>query len=237
MSTQHKTDFVDVDVTEEEVHGYLEQNPDFFERHSALLGSLRLPHNAGGTVSLVERQVSLLRQRDLKLERQLKELLEVARDNDALAGKIHALVLSLLAAGDLVTTLAAIEESLRTAFDADHSILVLFGDPDAYGEVSVGRFFKPVAREDDGVQTFDTFLAGSGPRCGQVRDAQRDFLFGKSADEIGSAALIPLGDKSELGFLVIGSNDAERFHPGMSIDFLNRLGELVATAVRRFQTG
>ena len=46
-------------------------------------------------------------------------------------------------------------------------------------------------------------------------------------------ALVPLGKKSELGFLAIGSVAADRFHPGMSIDFLTRLGELVTEAIRR----
>ena len=78
------------------------------------------------------------------------------------------------------------------------------------------------------------FLKGSGPRCGQIRDAQRDFLFGKETDEVGSAAMVPLGENAEIGFIAIGSADADRFHPGMSIDFLGRLGELVAEALKRF---
>ncbi|RLA32630.1 MAG: DUF484 domain-containing protein [Gammaproteobacteria bacterium] len=234
MSTQAKTEFVDEELSESAVHDYLAEHPDFFERHGALLGSLRLPHVAGGAVSLVERQVSVLRQKDLKLERQLKELLEVARANDGLAEKIHRLALNLIAADDLGSTLTIIEESLRTAFDANQSILVLFGNPELFKDIKAGRFFLPVERSDEGVKAFSTFLDGSGPRCGQVRDAQRDFLFGKETDEIGSAALLPLGEKSAMGFLAIGSVDADRFHPGMSIDFLSRLGELVAEALNRY---
>jgi len=234
MSTQAKAEFVGEEMSESTVHDYLAEHPDFFERHGALLGSLRLPHVAGGAVSLVERQVSVLRQKDLKLERQLKELLEVARANDGLAEKIHRLALALIAADDLGSTLTIIEESLRTAFDANQSILVLFGNPELFKDIDAGRFFLPVERSDEGVKAFNTFLEGSGPRCGQVRDAQRDFLFGKETDEIGSAALIPLGEKSAMGFLAIGSGDADRFHPGMSIDFLSRLGELVAEALNRY---
>ena len=234
MSTQRKTEFVDEEISESAIHDYLSEHPDFFERHGALLGSLRLPHVAGGAVSLVERQVSVLRQKDLTLERKLKELLEVARANDSLAEKIHRLALSLIAADDLSTTLTIIEETLRTGFDASQSILVLFGSPELFKDINAGRFFLPIERSDDRVKAFNTFLNGSGPRCGQVRDAQRDFLFGKETDEIGSAALIPLGEKSTMGFLAIGSGDADRFHPGMSIDFLTRLGELVAETLKRY---
>ena len=76
MSTQRKPDFTDESLSEDAVHDYLLHNPDFFERHAELLGTLRLPHQSGAAVSLVERQVSVLRQKDLKHERKLKELLE-----------------------------------------------------------------------------------------------------------------------------------------------------------------
>jgi uncharacterized protein YigA (DUF484 family) len=234
MSTQRRPEFIEEELSENAVHDFLQDNPDFFERHGALLGSLRLPHVAGGTVSLVERQVSVLRQKDLKLERKLKELIEVARANDALAAKIHQLALQLFAASDLSETLEFIEASLRAGFGADQSILVLFGEPDTFKNDRLGRFFLPLPRDDESLQAFDTFLKGSGPRCGQIRDSQRNFLFGKETNELGSAALIPLGKKSEVGFLAIGSVDANRFHPGMSIDFLTRLGELVAEALKRY---
>lgn len=234
MSTQRKPEFREDDSTEDAVHDYLEANPDFFENHGDLLSSLRLPHVSGAAVSLVERQVSVLRQKDLKLERKLKELIDVARVNDALGTKMHQLTLHLLAASGISETLEAIEAALRTGFNADLSVLVLFGDPDAFADVKVGRFFKPVKRETEALKAFATFLKGNGPRCGQVRDSQRDFLFGKETDEVGSAALIPLGKKSEIGFLAIGSADADRFHPGMSLDFLSRLGSLVAEALKRY---
>ena len=234
MSTQRKPEFVDDAVSDEVVQSYLQSNPDFFERHGELLSSLRLPHVTGGAVSLVERQVSVLRQKDLKLERKLKELLAVARANDLLGDKIHKLAIALLGATDLAATLNICEKSLRVDFDASQSILVLFRDPDLFAAVKVGRFFRPVLRQDGAVKAFDTFLKRNNPRCGQVRDTQRDFLFGHETDEIGSCALVPLGTKAELGFLAIGSVDADRFHPGMSTDFLARLGQLIAAALQRY---
>ncbi len=234
MSTQRKPEFIEEEVSERAIQDYLEAHPDFFERHSALLSQLELPHGAGGAVSLVERQVSMLRQKELKLERQLKELIEVARANDVLSAKIHQLTLQLLATRNLQTSVEAIEEAMRSGFGADHAILVLFGDPDAFGDIDADRFFRVIDRSDGSLGPFDTFLKGSGPRCGQVRDSQRDFLFHDDADEVGSVAMVPLGDKAQIGFLAIGSADADRFHPGMSIDFLARVGDLIAGALKRF---
>lgn len=234
MSTQPKAEFVEEEVSEQTVHDFLAAHPDFFERHATLLSSLHLPHASGGAVSLVERQVSVLRQKELKLERQLKELIRVARDNDVLSAKIHELALHLLSAGTLQNTIAAVEEALRSGFGADQAVLVLFGDPEAFDDIEAGRFFRVVGRDDDGLKPFSTFLNGTSARCGRIRDSQREFLFRGDADETGSAALVPLGDGTGIGFLAIGSVDNERFHPGMSIDFLTRLGDLVAGSLKRF---
>lgn len=234
MSTRTRSEYVEETVSEQAVHDFLTANPDFFERHAPLLGTLRLPHVTGGAVSLVERQVSVLRQKDVKLERRLKELVEVARANDRLAAKIHALALELLAADTLSGTLAAIEQALRVDFGADQSVLVMFTEADGGAAADDTRFFRPVPRDDERLAAFATFLDGDTPRCGQIRDSQRDFLFPGNPDEVGSAALVPLGERSQGGFLAVGSVDARRFHPGMSIDFLARLGDLVAAALRRY---
>lgn len=234
MSTQRKEEFVEEGLSEQSIHDFLAAHPDFFERHSTLLSSLNLPHASGGAVSLVERQVSVLRQRELKLERQLRELIQVARENDVLSSKIHELTLQLLAATDLHRTIVVIEEALRSGFGADHAVLVLFGEPDQFDDISVGRFFRVVKKDDTSLKPFSTFLNGSGARCGKIRDSQRQFLFQHDADEVGSAALVPLGEGAEIGFLAVGSVDSDRFHPGMSIDFLTRLGDLVAGSLKRY---
>ena len=133
MSTQPERNYVEESPSEQAVHDYLETHPDFFERHATLLSKLRLPHASGDAVSLVERQVSVLRQKDHKLERQLKELLAVARENDVLAAKIHELSMQLLDTTDLAGTVAVVEEAMRVAFNADHAVLVLLTDSDEVG--------------------------------------------------------------------------------------------------------
>jgi len=234
MSTQPKPDYVDDELSEQAVHDYLAAHPDFFEHNAKLLGSLNLPHGGSGAVSLVERQVSVLRQKDMKLERQLKELIEVARANDVLSAKIHELTIQLLTNTSLQTTISALEEAMRSGFGADQAVLVIFGDPEAFDDIDTSRFFRVVMKKDPSLGAFETFLNGNGARCGRIRDSQREFLFRDDAEDIGSAALVPLGKGSEIGFLAVGSVDTDHFHPGMSIDFLTRLGDLIAGAVRRY---
>ena len=233
MSTQANPEYVDEELSEQAVCDYLAAHPDFFERNARLLGLLELPHATGSAVSLVERQVSVLRQKDLKRKRELKDLIEVARANDVLSAKLHEFTKQLLATDTLSSTIAVVEEAMRSGFDADQTVMVIFGDPDHFSDIDAGRFFRVVDRKDASLQPFSTFLNGSGARCGQIRDAQRDFLFRHDAEEIGSAALVPLGKGADIGFLAIGSIDSKRFHPGMRIDFLTRLGDLITGALKR----
>ncbi len=95
------------------------------------------------------------------------------------------------------------------------------------------RFLRSVSPDDPGYRSFDTLFAACKPRCGQIRDSQREFLFGTEAPNIGSVAMIPLGGQPPLGLLALGSVDRDRFHPGMSTEFLQRMGELITDALAR----
>jgi uncharacterized protein len=235
MTTSHARGIKQDVLNDSSVGDYLQTFPDFFERNSQLLTKLRLPHlrDAGTTVSLVERQIEVLRERNQSLERKLKELVDVARANDALADRIHRLSQRLIRAHSLLESINAVETSLREDFDSMHSVMVLFLEEARALEPEAGRFLRIGHPADDDIKTFESLLTSGKPRCGQVRDAQRDYLFGKDAIAIGSVALTPLGQKGSLGILGIGASDTERFHPGMSTEFLSRIGELVTYALMR----
>lgn len=234
MSSVSKPQPAAADLSGEEVAEYLEAHPEFFEQHPVLLDGLRIPHKTGAAVSLIERQVSTLRQKNLQLERQLRDLVDIARSNDMLAGKVHDMATRLMSAPTRKAAVVIAEELLRSSFSADQSVLVLFevGAAGEFGELAeAGRFLRLSERGDPALGPFRTFLEGSAPRCGKIRDSQRVYLFGGDADDIGSAALVPLGQNAATGFLAIGSRDADYFHPGMSMDFLARLGDLLGCAL------
>ena len=186
----------------------------------------RLPHARGGsTISLVERQIEVLREKQAALENKLAELVRVARANDAIAERLHRFTRRLLGCDSRAQAIARIEAGLREDFDAFHAALVLIGSaPDS----DAPRFVRTVAADDPHLKSFESLFASGKPRCGQARDSQREFLFGPEGMEMGSVALVPLGDKGALGLLALGSADRDRFHPGMSTEFLARLAELIS---------
>ena len=234
MSTQTARGLPAGQTDEERIERYLTLNPDFFERHQPLLARMRLPHmRTGSTVSLVERQVEVLREQKTDADRRLAEFVAVARANDHLAERIHRFTRRLLRAGGAATALSALEASLREDFDAFHSVLLLTAPVTLLAGVELGPFLRKLPADDANMRTFEALLATGKPRCGQVRDTQRDFLFGPEASSIGSVALVPLGEAGSMGLLALGSAERERFHPGMSTEFLKRMGELITDALSR----
>ena len=234
MSTQTARGLPAGQTDEERIERFLTLNPDFFERHQPLLARMRLPHmRTGSTVSLVERQVEVLRDQKTDADRRLAEFVAVARANDHLAERIHRFTRRLLRASGAAPALIALEASLREDFDAFHSVLVLTAPVATLAGVELGPFLRKLPADDANMRTFEALLATGKPRCGQVRDTQRDFLFGPEAASIGSVALVPLGEAGTMGLLALGSAERERFHPGMSTEFLKRMGELITDALSR----
>jgi uncharacterized protein YigA (DUF484 family) len=229
MTTREARGVAAVDTEEESVASYLQRNPEFFERHQAVLARLRLPHARGdSTISLVERQIEVLREKQAVLEGKLAELVRVARANDAISERLHRFTRRLLTAVPRREAIARIEAGLREDFDAFHAALVLIGDePDP----SAPRFVRTVPADDPNLKSFESLFASGKPRCGQARDSQREYLFGPEGLEMGSVALVPLGDKGSVGLLALGSADRERFHPGMSTEFLARMAELISDSL------
>ncbi|HEV8018225.1 MAG TPA: DUF484 family protein [Steroidobacteraceae bacterium] len=228
MTTREARGVAAVDSEEESVAGYLQRNPEFFERHQAVLARLRLPHARGGsTISLVERQIEVLREKLTGLENKLAELVRVARANDAISERLHRFTRRLLRAVPRAEALMRVETGLREDFDAFHAALVLIGDP----EPGSPRFVRSVPADDPNLKSFESLFASGRPRCGQARDSQREFLFGPEGLEMGSVALVPLGEKGSLGLLALGSADRDRFHPGMSTEFLARMADLIADSL------
>ncbi len=218
------------ELTAQEVAAYLRENPDFFRLNADLLLELRVPHSSGaGAVSLVERQLDLLRRRNEELRRTLEEYIENARSSDELAQKFNRLVTQLLSCPHPVERLRSLPAQLKEIFALDFVRLLLF---DASPEQCAGvTDLSATAREDVMAEGLSGVLKANAPRCGHYSDKQREFLFGDQAPEVASAALTPLGQRGNLGLLALGSRDPYHYHRAKSTEFLGRVSAVVSVAI------
>lgn len=227
MTTESSRDLQPRDLTDEAVEFYLCQHPDFFERKPALLTSLKLPHPTGGAVSLIERQVELLRSKNRQLERKLMALVQVARDNEGLSTRLHRLALGLMEAESLDDVLATTKELLLSEFPSTTiAIRLLASLPEAAGRPEVMHLDSP------GAALLDQLLECKRPLCGALKEDEKWFVFGPAAKEVISAVITPLSDGRKFGLLGLGSARAGRFKAGMGTLFLDYLAELVSRAIR-----
>jgi uncharacterized protein YigA (DUF484 family) len=77
---------------------------------------------------------------------------------------------------------------------------------------------------------FADLLGQQQPLAGRLSAERLQRLFGEQADQVRSAAVMPL---DELGLLAIGSPDADHFQPGMGTLFLRMIAATVSAALLR----
>ena len=209
----------------QEVADYLEQHPDFFIGKDDLLLKLTLPHQRGEAISLVERQIALLREGNMDYRRRLAYLSETAKDNERLFERMRKLVLMLLESRDLEQLLEAIADSLNHEFKIELHSLILFSERPMSLPVRIEHV-------DVATKALGNILEKGKPVCGQFEGDELKFLFPVQDEDIGSVAIIPLtyslNEPQQLGVLTLASKDPEHFQEGMGSLFTGYIGDVLS---------
>lgn len=214
------------DVMETQVVEYLRAHPDFFNHNRKLLETLQVPHETGGAVSLVERQTSVLREKNQNLTEHLSDLIDIARHNDAQFEKTKRMVLDLLEAETLDEVAVVVDESLCQDFQSDSTSLILFTPK----QLDVNNL-RIVMRED--ATAINTLIGSNLPSCGVLTEQEKQFIFGPESLKVQSAAIVPLVKGEALGVLAIGSYDPNYFQSSQGTVLLSYLGEVLSRIVSR----
>lgn len=207
------------------VEAYLKQHPEFFHEHLQLLEDISIPHPSGGAVSLISKQLELFRNRHHEMEEQLNSLIEVARDNDSSANKMHELTLAVLEADTLECAIGNLSVVLAECFLTDFfAVRIISTDenPTAIADLFVDPECQPLTH-------FRSELDNNKASCGRPTLAQSRFLFADNALEVKSCVIIPMAFTEIEGLIAIGSRDEDRFHYSMGDLFLTQMSEIIGT--------
>ncbi|MEZ5673325.1 MAG: DUF484 family protein [Thiotrichaceae bacterium] len=209
-------------LTDEAVIAYLKCYPQFFVQHEAVLTMLEIPHSRGNAVSLVERQLAVLRDENQQLQRKLENLIDIAKQNEQLNQRLQTIILNLTHVHSTDEFFNSLYDNFKREFNTDAITLRLFELPPA-ALAGRGEF---VEYDADVFNLFEQFLSNNESFCGRLTPEQHGFLF--PGVKIGSAVLIPIGLPKPRGLLAMGSHDVARFHAGMATDMLKYMGDLVS---------
>ncbi|MGV6807038.1 MAG: DUF484 family protein [bacterium] len=211
----------------QDIREYLISHPRFFEENPDLLATLSLPHESGSAVSLIERQVTVLRERNIEMRNRLGNMLETARENDKLFDRSKRLILSLLDAQSIDDVTESLYDSLGDDFNIQYYSLTLFD------LVGTGHRANVVSRKE-AEKAMGTLLQSGRPVCGILRESELEFLFGEDAGEVGSVAAMPLHRGSKIiGILALGNNDPQFYRSSMGTLFLSHVAEILARILPR----
>lgn len=223
------TDTLD-DITAEQVARYLIENPTFFLKHENLLADLYLPHASGEAVSLLERQVSLLRERNIDMRKRANDMLEQGQRNDVLFQKTRSLVLNLLESRSLNDLIKRLSAYCSEEFQLDAVQFTLIGSPEAF-RTSQCR----VVTLADLSQRMPSLVSTSACVSGIFRAEELNFLFACNQGSTASAIVLPIRQQEKLSaILTMGSDDPHYFKAGMDTLFLGFIGDVIARLLPRF---
>lgn len=218
-------------LTEHDIIQYLRDHPDFFEQHQNLLADMTLEHNSGSAISLIERQVAILREQKDDARSKLHSLIEVADKNEQLSRRFNALILALLDTQSFGQVVDFVQQRLVKDFDAHQVSIRVLKDANAGSTKD-----EKETGDEQYLNLFGKVIENRNPVCGRLPIDQLELLFGDGHEKIRSAALIPLVKDTQsecIGLLAIGSTEKDRFRADMGTLFLSHLSMVLSRVIER----
>jgi len=212
----------------EDIAGFLRKHPRFFLEHGDLLLELKIPHESGRAVSLLERQVAVYRERQYAMDEQFNDIVHNANINDELFEKTRLVILDLLHCRDLPSLTSTIADRIRNDFDATEASLVLVSDSASGGLIP--------SIPSTAVRTaLGELYEKQRTWCGTLNKAQQTLLFPGHSGAVVSAAIVPLHLPEDSAFrtrfglplLLIGSSENGHFNSSLDTLFLDFIGEVL----------
>ena len=217
------------EITDKEVTAYLNSHPDYFVDRDSLLLKLELPHQNKGAVSLVEKQMLVMRDKQQKTSKQLNEFVASAERNKEIFDKSRRLILDLIAATRRSDFFDALEKGLKRDFGCKAYSLIVFGNRPRQINHFTSRVSAPSARDYVGA-----LMRAKEPTLGVLRDEEQDFLFRHQSEKVKSAAVLSVKEKNkQLALLSIGSSDPHYFSADMDTLFLGFIADTLAKLLPR----
>ena len=216
-------------VTDEQVAAYLHHNPEFFLNWGELLANIKLPHDSGKAISLVEKQVNILRKQGIETRKKLNDLIQVARSNDMIFDAIRTLILALLNSNTIEEISISIQEQFTSLENIDACEMVFVDHPNLTksGMVRSEKFETLKQEYSDAFRLKKTY-------CGQLENEQLLHLFPMSKGRIVSTALCPVVNNDQaFGLLALGNKTTDHFNVHLDTLFLDFICQTLGIVIGR----
>ena len=220
---------IDDAVDIKDVRSFLRNHPDFFDNNSDILETMVIHHKTDGAISIVERHLQKLQEKNKLLNEKLNHLIENADQNQKIFESVMTLTLKMLSAHDLKSFLDILSESFKNDFKLEFYSLILFDE-----DISVDHPIVVSTSQIELEEKIPRLISLKEPIGGQFSSEDFHALFNYSDQINNSAAICKIGQEIPLGFLAIGSSDHSLYHESDSRYFLSHLSNLISQSLVRF---
>ena len=176
-----------------DVELFLLENLNFFETRESLVSELKFKHATGSASSLLERQVTKLRDEHKSLISLLNTFIKTASINEDLFNKSKDLTLKILGSKNKKEIINTVENAFKKKFKVDKPKLA---------------FFKNEKLDELENITGLSFHKGA-IHCGSFSSEKMNILF--KDKKIESMAVTVVIAKNEIGLLMLGSYDRTKY--------------------------
>lgn len=216
-------------TTTEEVIKFLKENPDFFTKNADLLADLNFVHDTkGGAISLIQRQVELLRTHLSQNRERLVELARNAKHNESLLKRFQELCVALASAEDHNHTLTILQRTICLEFGLSLLEVVVVEDTWKDPSKQIVELTLQEFRE------FSNSIYNIPIYLGKTPAKLRETVLSEKNELARSIALIKINYSDHEGYVLIGSKDENHFQNDMGTEFVTFIGAYVNAVLSRF---
>lgn len=222
-------------VDEKSIAKYLLDNPAFFKRQEETLKNLQLNLDDGRVVSLLEKQIYLLRKDHQALQAKFIDTLQMASENEKLLTRVHRVTLALLDGHNLCDLCRTLACQLREQLGIDGVKLILnkkyFSDfISEFASLKSASYIQEYIERLEAVNR--QTLCGASDRSANLQFFDNDD-FGSMA--WSRVTLNDYDNARNLGLLVLGSKKKDKFISSDGTLFVDLLCDMLAKLLNQLE--
>ena len=220
---------IDESVDIKTIRNYLRDHPDFFDKNPDILETMVIHHKTDGAISLVERRLQALQEKNISLENKLNSLINNAEQNQKIFENIMTLASRVLTAQNLLSLLDILDDSFKNVFKIKYHKLIIFDKFVSIDHPSM------VFNNEKELKKAIPELSDSGKQfSGEITEQAFQLLFDKKNQIHNSVVLCKITNESPNAYLAFGSDDPDLYKQSDSKYFLLHLANLVGQSFIKF---
>ena len=220
---------IDESVDIKTIRNYLRDHPDFFDKNPDILETMVIHHKTDGAISLVERRLQALQEKNISFENKLNSLINNAEQNQKIFENIMTLASRVLTAQNLLSLLDILDDSFKNVFKIKYHKLIIFDEFVSIDHPSM------VFNNEKELKKAIPELSDSGKQfSGEITEQAFQLLFDKKNQIHNSVVLCKITNESPNAYLAFGSDDPDLYKQSDSKYFLLHLANLVGQSFIKF---